>query len=103
MTIVIRFSILLVYRWYNSMAQIKTAISIDETLFGQAEQAAQELNLTRSALYALAVREFLHRRAHELLTEELNAAYDGTIDPADAAMFRGMRARQRRMAAEDPW
>ncbi len=85
------------------MAQVKTAISIDEGLFGQAEQAAQDLNLSRSALYALALQEFLRRRSQERLTEELNAAYDGTIAPEDAAMLRGMRERQRRMAAEDPW
>ena len=85
------------------MAQVKTAISLDETLFGQAEQAAHELNLTRSGLYALALQEFLRRRAQERLTEELNAAYDGTIDPEDAAMLRGMRKRQRRLAEEDPW
>ncbi len=83
------------------MAQVKTTISIDETLFGQAEQAAQELNLTRTALYALALQDFLRRRSQERLTEELNAAYDGSIDPEDAAMMRGMRERQRRMAAED--
>jgi hypothetical protein len=41
------------------MAQVKTAISIDETLFGQAEQAARELQMSRSALYGLAVQEFL--------------------------------------------
>ena len=42
-------------------------------------------------------------RPHERLTEELNAVYDGTLDPEDAAMLRGMRERQHRMAAEDPW
>ncbi len=85
------------------MAQIKTAISIDETLFGQAEQVAQELHMSRSALYARALDEFLRKRAQGRLTEELNAAYDGTIDPEDALMLRGMRERQRRMADEDPW
>jgi hypothetical protein len=85
------------------MAEVKTAISIDESLFKEAERTAQELNLTRSALYALAMQEFLRRCAQERLTEELNAVYDGTLDPEDAAMLRGMRERQRRMAAEDPW
>ena len=85
------------------MTQVKTAISIDESLFAEAEQTAQELRLTRSAFYALALQEFLRRRAQERLTEELNAVYDGTLDPEDAAMLRGMQERQRRMAAEDPW
>ena len=85
------------------MAEVKTAISIDESLFKEAERTAQELRVTRSALYALAMQEFLRRRDQERLTEELNAVCDGTLDPEDAAMLRGMRERQRRMAAEDPW
>ena len=85
------------------MAQIKTAVSIDEALFGQAEAVAAELHLSRSGLYALALREFLRRRNQERLTAQLNAVYDGTPDPQDEAMFRGMRERQRRMAEDDPW
>ena len=85
------------------MAQVKTAISIEESLFAEAEQTAQELRLTRSALGALAMQEFLRRRAQERLTEELNTVYDGTLDPEDATMLRGMRERQRRIAVEDPW
>jgi metal-responsive CopG/Arc/MetJ family transcriptional regulator len=85
------------------MAEVKTAISIDESLFKEAERTAQELRVTRSALYALAMQEFLRRRAQERLTEDLNAVYDGTLDPEDAAMLRGMREQQRRMAGEDPW
>ena len=85
------------------MAQVQTAISIEKSLFEEAERTAQELRVTRSALYALAMQEFLRRRAQERLTEELNAVYDGTLDPEDAAMLRGMRERQHRMAAEDLW
>ncbi len=85
------------------MGQVKTAISIDESLFGQVEAAAQQLHMTRSAVYALALREFLRHRAQEQLTDELNAAYDGSVDPEDTAMLRGMRERQRQMSVEDPW
>lgn len=85
------------------MDNVETVISIDAALFSEAEQAAVELQLSRSALYALAIRDFLSRRAQDRLTEQLNAAYDGTIAPEDAAMFHGMRERRRRMAAEDRW
>ena len=49
------------------------------------------------------MQEFLRRCAQERLTKELNAVYDGTLDPEDAAMLRGMWKRQRRMVAEDLW
>ncbi len=85
------------------MAQVKTAVSIDETLYSAVEEAAAELQLTRSGLYALALREFLERRRGQQLTERFNAVYDGTIDPHDQTMMRGMRERQRRMTADDEW
>lgn len=85
------------------MAQIKTAISIDERLFTQAEETARELNLTRSGLYARALAEFLRKRDQDRLTEQLNAVYDGTLDPEDEALLRKMQARRLRLAAEDPW
>lgn len=91
------------YGKYNDMAQVETAISIEESLFGQAERVAEELRLTRSALYSLALQEFLRQHAQERLIKELNVLYAGTLDPEDAAMLRGMRERQRRMAVEDPW
>ncbi len=85
------------------MAQIKTAISIDEKLFADAERVAKELDLSRSGLYALALQEFLHRYAQDRLTEQLNTVYDDKPDPDDEALLRGMRERRRRLAAEDPW
>ena len=85
------------------MVQIKTAISVDETLFADAERVAKELDLSRSGLYALALQEFLHRYAQDRLTEQLNTVYDEKADPDDEALLRSMRERRRRLAAEDPW
>ncbi len=39
------------------MTSIKTAISLEESLFKQAEDLARELQIPRSHLYALAVAE----------------------------------------------
>ncbi len=85
------------------MAQIKTAVSIDETLFADAERTAAELQLSRSGLYALALKEFLERRESQRLLNELNAVYDGAPDPDTEALLRGMRERRKRLAVEDPW
>ncbi len=85
------------------MAQVKTAISIDETLFARAEQLAEAMKMSRSALYALALQGLLRERSQQQLTEELNTAYDGTVTDEDAAMLRGMREWQHRMADEDLW
>jgi predicted transcriptional regulator len=58
------------------MATIKTAISIQDTLFKQIESTAQELNVSRSHLFALAVEDYLRRRQNELLLQRINQAVD---------------------------
>ncbi|MEM7129318.1 MAG: hypothetical protein AAF702_23505 [Chloroflexota bacterium] len=61
------------------MSVIKTAISLQESLFQQIEQIAQDLNLSRSSLIAVALEEFIERQKNKRLLEQLNAAY--TNDP----------------------
>ncbi len=83
------------------MAQVKTGISLDAELFETAERLAQELHLTRSALYARALEELIERRRSAQLLDELNAAYSGSPDPEDDALLRGIRRTMRRVG--DPW
>ena len=44
---------------------MKTAISLPDTLFKEAEAAAKDLGLTRSKLIQTALEEFLQRRRDE--------------------------------------
>ena len=83
------------------MAQVKTGISLDAELFEAAERLARELNLSRSALYARALEEFIERRRSSDLLDELNAAYGGPPEPEDEALLRGIRRTMRRVG--DPW
>ncbi len=83
------------------MAQIKTGVSLDETLFHEAEHLARQLRITRSGLYARALQEFIERRKSEQLLDQLNAAYDGPADPDDAALLRGVRRSMQRLG--DSW
>ena len=51
---------------------MKTAISIPDDLFADAEQLAHELKKSRSRLYGDAVREYVARHSAESVTETLD-------------------------------
>lgn len=60
---------------------MKTTISLPDEDFEAAEQVAKELGLSRSELYANAVREFVARRQRQDVTERLDRLYgDGSVD-----------------------
>lgn len=64
---------------------MKTAISIPDSIFKQAEETARDFKMSRSQLYTTALREYLHEKHTAQITERLNQVYDeesSTIDPA---------------------
>jgi antitoxin MazE6 len=54
---------------------MKTAISLPDLLFNEAEAAAKDLGLSRSKLIQAALEEFLKRRRDEEVTRRLNKSY----------------------------
>jgi metal-responsive CopG/Arc/MetJ family transcriptional regulator len=84
------------------MANVKTAISLQESLFEEAETLARELKITRSHLFALAVQEFIQRHQSQKLLEAINAAYADQPDPAEQELRRQMRQQHRRLV-EGQW
>jgi len=70
---------------------MKTAISIPDDLFADAEELARELKKSRSRLYGDAVREYVARHSAESITEALDRVCDEVhcrSDFADAAARR---------------
>ena len=67
---------------------MKTAISIQDDLFDAAEETARRLRISRSELYARAIREFLTRHSGKSVTERLNRLYAGEAQATglDAAL-----------------
>jgi predicted transcriptional regulator len=55
---------------------MKTAISIPDDVFADAEQLARELKKSRSRLYGDAVREYIARHSAESITESVNRVCD---------------------------
>jgi hypothetical protein len=74
---------------------MKTAISLPDLLFEEAEAAAKDLGLSRSKLIQTALEEFLKRRRETEITSRLNDSYaanPGEPDPfLDHLVLEGMR------------
>ncbi|WP_293912983.1 ChpI protein [Deinococcus sp.] len=81
---------------------MKTAISIEDDLFGKGEELARELEISRSELYATALREYIKVRRDEAVTKALNRVYgDPASDDPEADAFG--RAAIKRALASTEW
>ena len=54
---------------------MKTAISLPDTLFNQAEELAHRLGIARSQLFAKALSEYLEKYRTNQITDKLNKIY----------------------------
>jgi hypothetical protein len=62
---------------------MKTAISISDDVFQEAEQTARQLGFSRSKLYSMAILEFIQNHKPAAITAKLNEVYstnDSTLD-----------------------
>ena len=84
------------------MAIVKTAISLQESLFERADTLAQQLHLSRSQLFARALDEFLKKHESRRLLDAINSALEGEPDPGEEERRRLMRQKQRRRV-EGQW
>jgi predicted transcriptional regulator len=75
---------------------MKTAISIPDKVFRDAERLAERLQKSRSQIYTEAVAEYLARHDPDAITEQINAVCDEVDtrpDPFVAAAARRILER----------
>jgi metal-responsive CopG/Arc/MetJ family transcriptional regulator len=84
------------------MENVKTAISIQKPLFDEAEALAQELKVSRSGLFAMAVKEFIHRHKNHKLLQSINAAYADIDDTEEESLSSQRRSKHYNMV-KDLW
>ena len=63
---------------------MKTAISIPDQVFSRADRFARRRKMTRSALFTLAVDEYIQHHRQDNVTQKLNEVYaneESSLDP----------------------
>lgn len=85
------------------MSTIKTAISIQQSIFEQVEAIAQEMKISRSRLFVLALENFIRDYQDHQLFEAINqACAEISDDPLEQSRLRQIRRQHRRMV-EGEW
>lgn len=84
------------------MANIKTAVSIEKSLFEQVDSIAREMKVSRSSLFALALQDFIRHHQNEDLLRRINEAYEDVPDTDEQERVRRMRSKQRKVV-EGEW
>lgn len=84
------------------MSNVKTAISVRDALFKQAEQIASEMSISRSSLFSLALEEFVQRYKNRQLLAQINSAYSEEPDGEEETRREKMRRLQRELV-EGEW
>jgi predicted transcriptional regulator len=92
-----KFDLRLYFCYASSM---KTAISIPDDLFQDAEKLARELELSRSALYSKALREMIERLRDEAITSQINAALKIAPYETDPFVIEAARRRMKREGSD---
>jgi metal-responsive CopG/Arc/MetJ family transcriptional regulator len=84
------------------MAQIKTAVSLDKSLYEQIDTLAHKMKVSRSRLFAMALEDFLRHHENEQLLQDINKAYRDEPDQVRQTQRQGMR-RLHRKVVEGEW
>lgn len=77
---------------------MKTAVSIPDRIFQEAERYAKRAKKSRSQVFSEAVAEYLARRAPDNVTESMNAVLDALGDDGkDRFVAKAAKARLKRV------
>jgi len=85
------------------MPCVKKAISMDESLFKEAEKLAREMKVSRSQLLCTALREYIDRLRDEALLARLNKVYAEPPDEEEKAFVETSKASLAELTREDEW
>jgi metal-responsive CopG/Arc/MetJ family transcriptional regulator len=85
------------------MSGVKTAISLDEELFEKVNKLANELHVSRSRLFTIAVKDYLKKQENQTLLAQLNDAYSDQPDEEEIKISASMKSKRRKNIGKERW
>ncbi|MDA3916670.1 MAG: ribbon-helix-helix domain-containing protein [Deltaproteobacteria bacterium] len=85
------------------MSSVKTAISLETNLFNQVNQLSKDLHVSRSKLFALAVKDYLKKQENKMLLAQLNAAYSDSPNGEEKTISKAMHEKHRKIVGRESW
>jgi metal-responsive CopG/Arc/MetJ family transcriptional regulator len=83
------------------MAVIKTAISIDESLFDKINRLSEEIKLSRSQIFSQAIRYFIERKNNLELVRKINRAYSDVLNEDEIKHLEKSKRKYKEILKEE--
>ena len=85
------------------MPGVKTAISLNEELFLKINKLANNLHISRSKVFTLAVQDYVKKQENQDLLARLNEAYGDSPVEEERKISKYMRSKQKKMIEKESW
>ena len=86
------------------MSTVKTAISIDESVYNEAEELAASTGGSRRAFYSTAIKSYIVACKRRMIKEEYDRYYaEHGDDDDDAKLVAGMKTKRRNIVEPEAW
>jgi metal-responsive CopG/Arc/MetJ family transcriptional regulator len=82
---------------------MKTAISLPDRLYADAEETAKSLGIPRSQFYAKAIEEFITTHKKNRITEKLNEVYSNSNAFSESSISIVSLESIRELTKNDSW
>ena len=85
------------------MPGVKTAISLDEELLMKVNRLSNDLHVSRSKVFTLAVQDYLKKQENQSLLAQLNEAYEDFPGEEERGISKSMRIKQSKIIEQESW
>jgi len=79
------------------MSKVKTAVSIQDSIFREVDVLAHKIHISRSNLFERAIEDFLKKQKNQQIFQQLNTAYGDQPDRKEKKWQREVKVSHRRI------